>query len=289
MNTINDKFSFRRLCSVMKRDITADGMLYLWIFLGMLAVMVYFQLSYFSSNNYMVCLKYDGADRAVKDFYIETYGNSLMVLLTYICFTTITLCNPTRKKKGSINYLMMPATCAEKFVSRILIAVIATLILTLLVWLLADLVRMGIIATFPRYADVPSECNVFTVNRTLLALVNVFSKRCIGGPDHTLYPLVSNYAMVMFYLYSHSLMLLGACMFRNVVASLAPFFALVYVVFLTADSYYLEEMMANHPVPTLLVFTILTVFNWWLSYYYFSHKMVVRRPSYIMKRKEATV
>ena len=289
MNTINDTFSLRRLWMVMKRDITADGMLYLWIFLGMLAVMIYFQLSYFSSNNYMVCLKYDGADRAVKDFYIETYGNSLMVLLTYICFTTITLCNPTRKKKGSINYLMMPATCAEKFVSRILIAVIATLILTLLVWLLADLVRMGIIATFPRYADVPSECNVFTVNRTLLALVNVFSKRCIGGPDHTLYPLVNNYAMVMFYVYCHSLMLLGACVFRNVVASLAPFFALVYVVFLTADSYYLEEMMANHPVPTLLVFTILTVFNWWLSYYYFSHKMVVRRPSYIMKRKEATV
>jgi hypothetical protein len=84
-------------------------------------------------------------------------------------------------------------------------------------------------------------------------------------------------------------MLLGACMFRNVVASLAPFFALLYVVFLTADSYYLEEMMANHPVPTLLVFTILTVFNWWLSYYYFSHKMVVRRPGYIIRRKEATV
>lgn len=287
MNTIDNKFSFRRLGTMMKRDITADGMLYLWIFLGMLAVMVYFQLSYFSSNNYMACLKYDGVDRAVNYFYFETYSNSLMVLLTYICFTTITLCNPTRKKKGSINYLMMPATCAEKFVSRILIAVIATLILTLLGWLLADLVRMGIIATFPRYADVPSECNVFTVNRTLLALVNVFSKRCIGGPDHTLYPLVSNYAMVMFYVYCHSLMLLGACVFRNVVASLSPFFALVYVVFLTGDG--LENLITQHAVLVLLIFTILIVFNWWLSYYYFSHKMVVRRPGYIIRRKEATV
>jgi uncharacterized membrane protein len=146
---------------------------------------------------------------------------------------------------------------------------------------------MGIIATFPRYAEVPSECNVFTVNRTLLALVNVFSKRCIGGPDHTLYPLVSNYAMVMFYVYCHSLMLLGACVFRNVVASLSPFFALVYVVFLTGDG--LENLITQYPVLVLLIFTILIVFNWWLSYYYFSHKMVVRRPSYIMKRKEATV
>ena len=286
MNTITNtnSFSFRRLGEVLKRDIQADKMLYLWIFLGMLAVMIYFQLSYFSSNNYIVCLKYDGADRAVKDFYIETFGNSLMVLLTYICLTTITLCNPTRKKKGSINYLMMPATCAEKFVSRILMAVIATLILTLFVWLLADLVRMGIIATFPRYADVPSECNVFTVNRTLLALASVFSKRSIGGPDHTLYPLVCNYALVMFYVYSHSLMLLGACVFRNVVASLFPFFALVYVVFLTGDG--LTNMMAQYPVFTLLIFMALIIFNWWLSYYYFSHKQIVRRTGYIIKRKE---
>ena len=289
MNTIDNKFSFRRLGTMMKRDVIADGMLYLVIFLGMLAFMTYFQLSHFSSNNHLAYLEHYGVDRAVKNLHFEMFSHSLMVLLTYICLTTMTLCNPTRKKKGAINYLMMPATCAEKFVSRILVAVIATLILTLLVWLLSDLLRMGIIATFPRYADVPAECNVFTVNHTLQALGNVLTKSCIGGPDRTLHPLVVNYAMVMFYLYSHSLMLLGACMFRNVVASLAPFFALVYVVFLTADSCYLEEMMANHPVPTLLVFTILTVFNWWLSYYYFSHKMVVRRPSYIMKRKEAAV
>ena len=283
MNTIDNKFSFRRLGTMMKRDVIADGMLYLVIFLGMLAFMTYFQLSHFSSNNHLAYLEHYGVDRAVKNLHFEMFSHSLMVLLTYICLTTMTLCNPTRKKKGAINY------CAEKFVSRILVAVIATLILTLLVWLLSDLLRMGIIATFPRYADVPAECNVFTVNHTLQALGNVLTKSCIGGPDRTLHPLVVNYAMVMFYLYSHSLMLLGACMFRNVVASLAPFFALVYVVFLTADSYYLEEMMANHPVPTLLVFTILTVFNWWLSYYYFSHKMVVRRPGYIIRRKEATV
>ena len=272
---------------MMKRDVIADGMLYLVIFLGMLAFMTYFQLSHFSSNNHLAYLEHYGVDRAVKNLHFEMFSHSLMVLLTYICLTTMTLCNPTRKKKGAINYLMMPATCAEKFVSRILVAVIATLILTLLVWLLSDLLRMGIIAAFPRYADVPAECNVFTIGHTLWALGNVFSKRSFGGPDQTLYPLVCNYAMVMFYLYSHSLMSLGACMFRNVVASLFPFFALVYVVFLTGDG--LTNLMAHHPVPTLLVFTILTVFNWWLSYYYFSHKMVVRRPGYIIRRKEATV
>ena len=291
MNTIDNKFSFRRLGTMMKRDVRADGMLYLMIFLGMLAFMTYFQLSHFSSNNYLTYLEHYGADRAVKNLHFEMYGHSLMVLLTYICLTTMTLCNPMRKKKGAINYLMMPATCAEKFVSRILISVIATLVLTVLVWLLSDLLRMGIIATFPRYADVPAECNVFTVNRTLWALGNVLTKSCIGGPDRTLHPLVVNYAMVMFYLYCHSLMVLGACMFRNVVASLVPFFTLVYVVFLTADSYFLEEMMACHPVPTLLVFGILTLFNWWLSYRLFSRKQVapVSCINFFKRRKEVTV
>ena len=272
----------------MKLDLRADGMLYLVIFLGMLFLMTSFQLGYFSSNNYLACLEHYGLDWAVDNLYFEMFGHSLMVFLVYICLMTMTLCNPTRKKKGSINYLMMPATCAEKFVSRILVAVIATLVMTLLVWFLSDLVRMAIVATLPRFADVPAGCNVLTVNHTLQALGSVFSKSCFGGPEHTLHPLVCNYAMVMFYVYCHSLMVLGACMFRNVVAGLVPFFTLVYVVFLTADSYFLEEMMAYHPVPTLLVFTILTLFNWWLSYYYFSHKMIVRRAGYI-RRKEAAV
>ena len=287
MNTIDNKFSVKRLGAMMKRDVRADGMLYLVIFLGMLAFMTYFQLSHFSSNNHLAYLEHYGVDRAVKNLYFEMFHHSLMVLLTYICLTTITLCNPTRKKKVAINYLMMPATCAEKFVSRVLVSVIATLVLTLLVWLLSDLVRMGIVATFPRFADVPAECNVFTMNHTLQALGNVFTIRAKGGPDHTLLPLVCNYAMVIFYVYCHSLMLLGACMFRRVVASLVPFFALVYVVFLTEDL--LLEIMVCHPTPTLLVFTLLTLFNWWLSYYYFSHKMVVRRSRYIIKKKEAAV
>ena len=33
--------------------------------------------------------------------------------------------------------------------------------------------------------------------------------------------------------------------------------------------------------------SILILFNWWLTYYYFSHKMIVRRAGYIIKRKEA--
>ena len=286
MNTIDNKFSVKRLGAMMKRDVRADGMLYLVIFLGMLAFMTYFQLSHFSSNNHLAYLEHYGVDRAVKNLYFEMFHHSLMVLLTYICLTTITLCNPTRKKKVAINYLMMPATCAEKFVSRVLVSVIATLVLTLLVWLLSDLVRMGIVATFPRFADVPAECNVFTMNHTLQALGKTFTSNVFRNNGTTL-PLTANYAMVAFYVYCHSLMLLGACIFRNPIAGLLPFVAFAYLVFLTEESSLFDNMMAQHSVFTLLIFATLIIFNWWLSYYYFSRKQIVRRADNIIKRKEA--
>lgn len=287
MNTINDKFSIRRLGTVMKLDIMADRMLYLVLFVCMVFLMTYQQVAHFDSHNHLIHLSEGDMEWVVKNLRLEMFSSSLMVLLAYIGVMTASICNPTRKKETAINYLMIPSTCAEKFVSRVLIIVLGTLSMTLLVWLLSDLMRMAIVAALPRYANVPAECNVFTFNSTLQALSNVFFTRSIGGPDHVLYPLVCNYAMVAFYVYSHSLMLLGACIFRNFFAGFAPFFIFVYLVFLIGDG--LDNMMAQYPVLLLLVFTILIVLNWWLSYYYFSHKMIVRRPGYIIKKKEAAV
>ena len=44
-------------------------------------------------------------------------------------------------------------------------------------------------------------------------------------------------------------------------------------------------MMAQYPVFTLLIFMALIIFNWWLSYYYFSRKQIVRRAGYIIKER----
>ena len=47
MKQVNNTFSLRRLWMVMKRDITADGMLYLGIFLGMVVLLTFLQLEFF--------------------------------------------------------------------------------------------------------------------------------------------------------------------------------------------------------------------------------------------------
>ena len=292
MNTIDNKFSFRRLWAVMKRDITADGMLYLGIFLGMVVLMTFLQVEFFqidTTNRHVSQFEYyiiNGyIDKAVSQVTFGIWQISFPVLVLYLFIMTATLCNPVAKKKSAINYLMLPASCAEKYVSRILITIVATLGMAVLVLFLADLARMAIVATLPRFANIPAECNTFVVDDTLAIWGRIFSKSYYAY-EGVPYPLAVNYTLVVFYVYCHSLVLLGASIFRFYIARFAPFMGFVYLVIMMDDMAILDDMMLRHPVPTLIVFAILTLFNWWLTYYYFSHKMIVRRAGYI-KRKEA--
>ena len=290
MKQVNNTFSLRRLWMVMKRDITADGMLYLGIFLGMVVLLTFLQLEFFkidltnqnvSTFEYYIVNGY--IDKAISQVSFGIWQISFPVLVLYLFIMTATLCNPMTKKKSAINYLMLPASCAEKYVSRILITIVATLCMAVLVAFLADLARMAIVATLPRFANIPAECNTFVVDDTLATLGRVFSK--IYAYEGVPRPLAVNYALVLFYVYCHSLILLGASIFRFYLARFAPLSVFIYLVILMDDMAILENMMLKHPVTTLIVFAILILFNWWLTYYYFSHKMIVRRAGYI-KRKE---
>lgn len=293
MKQVNNTFSPRRLWMVMKRDITADGMLYLGIFLGMVVLMTYLQVDFFdidttdqrvSTFEYYIVNGY--IDKAASQTIFGLWQVSFPVLVLYLFVMTATLCNPLTKKKSAINYLMLPASCVEKYVSRILITIVATLGMAVIVLFLADLMRMAIVATLPRFANIPAECNTFVMDDTLATLGRIFSKSysAYEGVPH---PLAVNYALVLLYVYCHSLVLLGASIFRFYLARFAPLAGFMYLVILMDDMAILDNLMLKHPVPTLVTFAILILFNWWLTYYYFSHKMIVCRAGYIIKRKEA--
>ena len=287
MNTITNtnSFSFRRLGEVLKRDIQADKMLYLGLFIASFLLMTYLQVQHFDSHNHLLYIKRGEISKAIMELRIEMFSHSLMALLFYIGVMTATFCNPVRKKQKATSYLMMPVTCAERFVSRVIITIFGTLIMTLLVWLLSDLARMGIVTTFSRYSAA-IECNEFTINHTLAALGRTFTTN-VHMSNGVTHPLVANYAVIAFYVYSHSLMLLGACIFRNPLAGFLPFAALVLLIYATSDSTFWDDILTVYPVYTVVASTILIIFNWWLSYYHFSRKQIVRRAGYIIKRKEA--
>ena len=71
-------------------------------------------------------------------------------------------------------HLMTVVECAA-FIPA-LVTVVAPLGMAVLVWYLSDLIRMAIVSTLPRFANIPAECNTFVVDDTLATLGLVFSK-----------------------------------------------------------------------------------------------------------------
>ncbi len=105
--------------------------------------------------------------------------------------------------------------------------------------------------------------------------------------------LAANYAIMAFYVFFHSLVLLGGCIFRGFFAALAPTIAFTFVMFKTEFLDVWERLIASTPVLILVVTIALVVFNWWLSYRYFARKQVVAIENSLSKLsnkgKEAAV
>lgn len=283
MKTINNKFSFRRLWEVMKLDILADRIYIISWFLILLGFMSVLQLV--ELRDAVEVFHRSGHDYAVTSFGLETFSHSMMVYVMVLVAVTAMIGNPIKEKGKAINYLMVPATSLEKFVSRTFLSLFGVTALALVAWFLADALRIMVVSIAPRYAELPTGFKEFTLTRALSFVSALFVQEV--RPDVML---VANYAIMAFYVFFHSLVLLGGCIFRGF-AALAPTIAFTFVMFKTEFLDVWERLIASTPVLMLAVTIALVVFNWWLSYRYFARKQVVpvSRVNFFKNRKEATV
>ena len=226
-----------------------------------------------------------GHDYAVASFVLETFSHSMMVYVMVLLAVTAMIGNPIKEKGKAINYLMVPATSLEKFVSRTFLSLFGVTALALVAWFLADALRIMVVSIAPRYAELPTGFKEFTLTRAL-SFVSALSVQEVR-PDVML---VANYAIMAFYVFFHSLVLLG-CIFRGFFAALAPTIAFTFVMFKTEILDVWERLIASTPVLMLAVTLALVILNWWLSYRLFSRKQVVpvSRVNFFKNRKEATV
>lgn len=284
MNTINDKFSFRRLGTVMKLDILADRIYIISWFLICLGFMSVWQ--FVELRDAVEVFHRSGHDYAVTSFGLDTFSRSMMVYVMVLVVVTAMIGNPLKEKGKAINYLMVPATSLEKFVSRTFLSLFGVTILALVAWFLADVLRIIVVSVVPRYAELPAGFKEFTLTRTLNFISALFVQKV--RPDVML---VTNYAIMAFYVFFHSLVLLGGCLFRGFFAAWTPTIAFTFVMFKTEFLDVWERLVASTPVLTLVVTLALVVFNWWLSYRLFSRKQVVPMGHLrsLSKRKEVAV
>ena len=305
MNTINNKFSFSRFGAVLKCDLMEN-----WVrYVGVFAILFFANLAYqlvdikdvveLSMLRGVPTEEYMG--RLASDCVPFFYG---VLALALMCAAADMTAVPFKTKGHALNYLVMPATNMEKFLSRVFINIVMVLVMAYVALFLADLARMlygtisdiegfygftfptvwnELIETFPSFYRTGSEVWGPTVDGTV---------RVIGFSAY--YGAVNVTTMVAAFLFAHSLFILGGCIWRKAaiikiwITQLVVTSAVVWI-FVKLEPYvlpWLGDVLTSlfeteqHAGMTLMgiaipVLLALTALNWWLGYRLFSRKQVV--------------
>ena len=316
MNTINTTFSFSRFGKVLKRDLVENRKRYIGVFFIMFAVFLAYQLRdmkdiielslirTYEQGDYMASLATD----CLPCF----YG---ILVLALMCAAAEMTAVPLRSKTIATNYLMMPASNLEKFLSRALINTVVVIIMAYVALFCADLVRMLCV---PLY-DI-KEFYGFTVPRAwsgwIEPLKEIYSNGGVGftvvngvelRPDWELsMALMAVSFTVLSALFYHSQFILGGCIWRKramlkmflvglvlvliavwlfaeIAPSIEPWFEHSVVPWL--ETTFVSDMTQKQVnriifsigIPFCLIFTI---FNWWLSFRLFSRKQMIARAPF---------
>ena len=308
MNTINNKFSISRFGAVLKCDLVEHRWRYISVFFIMFVAFLGCQLMHINeiiewsylrsvpSNQFMPRL----AENCTAFFYVVS-------LFALTCAAADMSSVPFNTKGRALNYLMMPATKLEKFLSRAFINIVVVIVMAYMALFLADLVRMLCVPFFK-----VSGFYGFTVHQIFINWFDPFKEVFENGSTNALsingeivtpvwsfgMCFMAVVCIVLSGLLSHSIFLLGGCIWRKgafiktvasaLVISLLFLWLLVNIapsIDLWAENRlapWLEQrfeteediLRVGFPIVAFLNL-VFTTFNWWLSFRLFSRKQAV--------------
>lgn len=308
MNTINDKFNFARFGAVLKCDLVEHRWRYISAFFIMFVALSGFQLA--QAADYLQFSKMiEGVD--IYPNFTDTVTAFFYIVLALALCCAVSEISLVMKTKGkAMNYLMLPATNLEKFLSRVLIAIVGVFIMAFVALFLSDVMRMLILPAFDD--EYVGELYRFAFPQVISNLGDPFfaiyeEGGIVWGDKDGLYTIVGfnhylGYMAVAFLTLSilviHSFFVLGGCIWRKgaVVKTLLVglVVTLLGVWLLVKLSPILLECECFNKLPELwfetghyvmkilvlianVVFLGITIFNWWLAYRLFSRKQMIPR------------
>ena len=314
MNTINNKFSFARFGAVLKCDLMENWVRYVGVFAILFFANLAYQLVDIKDVVELSTLRALPVEEYMKQLAIDCvplfYG---VLALSLMCAAADMTAVPFRTKGHATNYLMMPATNMEKFLSRVFINVVMVIVMAYVALFLADLARLLYVGIF----DIEGFYG-FTLPKVFVSGSDPFVEMYQGaGQDwgtveglrtvvgfNPARGFIAASWLGIIILLIHSIFIFGGCIWRN--AAIIKTLALgIGFIFLGAwlvekchlswifhDDYLLKWYL-NSSLARVLTYLLLIVpiFNWWLSYRLFSRKQVVpvSRVNFFKNRKEATV
>ena len=308
---MNNTFSFSRFGRVLKRDLVENRKRYLTALFIFFVALLGFQLA--QVNDYLLhSSRIEGID--FFNNYIDTvtiFFCFVLALALYCSASEISIAMKTKEK--AMNYLMMPATNLEKFLSRVSIAIVGVFIMALVALILSDVVRILFLPIFDS-EHVAEYCR-FTFPQVISNLGDPFKAVFENGSttnavivnDEVLTPVwsfgmcfMAVVCIVLSGLWSHSVFLLGGCIWRKgallktiasaMIISLLVLWLLVNIapsIDVWAENrlapwleqrFETEEDLLRVGFPIVAFLNLaFVVFNWWLAYRLFSRKQMISR------------
>ncbi len=303
---MNNRFSFSRFAAVLKCDLVEHRWRYISVFFIMFVALSGFQLA--QVNNYLRLSKImEGVDiyRNFTDTLTAFFCGVLILAL--ICAATDMSSVPFKTKGRALNYLMMPASKLEKFLSRAFINILLVIVMAYVALFFSDLVRMLCIPFFK-----VDGFYGFTVHQIFVNLFDPFKAVFENGNTNALIvngevlTPVWSFGMccmavaciILSGLWSHSVFLLGGCIWRKgaliktIASALVISLLLLWLIVECApcidvwaenslapwleQRFETEEDMLRVGFPIVAFLnTVFIAFHWWLSYRFFSRKQVV--------------
>lgn len=277
MNSTANKFSLKRIALLFKRDVLENWKSIFYFFVASyIIVLLWFCLAAYVS-------RYDeGLTVAVSPFGFFCYMTILFMsfcISVVLCFSASRIFKPMSGKGKRIEFLMLPATHAEKFVSRVVYSVFGTAFVLFMVFLMAELTRILIGA-------------VFSVNTWGVMEMGHVVDGVMMTPNMKFDGVFWLLSLISF-VWTHSLYILGGSYFtkhpfRKTLIFMVLFNSLLFVCFLAfrmggqGNSLSITTMSmvvydGGYTWIYYAIYSIFAVVNWWLAYRLFSRSQVMER------------
>ena len=307
---MNNRFSFSRFAAVLKCDLVEHRWRYISVFFIMFVALLGCQLMHI--NEIIEWSSLRGTDSSLFMHRLAENCTAffyMVLMFALICAAADMSSVPFKTKGRALNYLVMPASKLEKFLSRAFINIVLVIVMAYVALFLADLVRMLCVPFFE--AD---GFYGFTVHQIFVNLFDPFKAVFENGStnalivnDEVLTPVwsfgmcfMAVVCIVLSGLWSHSVFLLGGCIWRKgallktiasaMIISLLVLWLLVNIapsIDVWAENrlapwleqrFETEEDLLRVGFPIVAFLNLaFVVFNWWLAYRLFSRKQMIPR------------
>ena len=302
MNTINNKFSFSRFAAVLKCDLMENWVRYVGVFAILFFANLAYQLVDIKDVVELSTLRALPVEEYMKQLAIDCvpffYG---VLALALMCAAADMTAVPFKTKGRAMNYLMMPATNMEKFLSRVFINVVMVIVMAYVALFLADLARMLYVAisdiegfygfTVPTVFVSGSDPFVEIYKSAGQEWGTVEGLREIVSFNPTRGFIAASWLGVLVLLL-HSLFILGGCIWRKaaIIKTLATGLAIIFITVWLVEEFNLGDLFTedwlkwyfSSYISRVLTYSLLLlpIFNWWLGYRLFSRKQMISRTHF---------